>query len=62
MKTQQIPMDVLRELKDVTDEVLAEEAENDEDFARVLESQQKFQEDYAVWGKRAYLPSDLKAE
>ncbi|MDZ7747562.1 MAG: hypothetical protein U5K43_00925 [Halofilum sp. (in: g-proteobacteria)] len=41
------------------DEVLAEEAANDEDFARVLESQQEFQADYAVWGKRAYLPSDL---
>ena len=62
VQTQQIPMDVLRELKSVTDEVLAEEAENDEDFARVLKSQQEFQEDYAVWGKRAYLPAELTEE
>ena len=62
VQTQQIPMDVLRELKSITDEVLAEEAENDADFARVLESQQEFQEAYAVWGKRAYLPADLTEE
>lgn len=59
VQVQQIPRDVLRELKAVSDEVLAEEAANDEDFARVLESQRAFQEDYAVWGKRAYLPADL---
>jgi len=57
--TDQIPMDVLRKLKSVSDEVLAEEASKDEDFARVLKSQQKFQSDYAVWGKRAYLPAEL---
>lgn len=62
VQTDQIPLDVLRELKSVTDEVLATEAAQDEDFARVLKSQQEFQEDYAVWGTRAYLPDDLSAE
>jgi len=57
----QIPRDVLRELKAVTDEVLAEEAANDEDFKRVYESQQAFQETYSVWDQRAYLPADLNA-
>jgi len=55
----QIPVDILRELKVVTDEVLEEEAANDEDFARVYESQRDFQESYAVWDSRAYLPADL---
>ncbi len=59
VKTQQIPKEVLKELKAVTDEVLAEEAEKDEDFARVLESQREFQSDYATWGKRAYLPAEI---
>ncbi|RTQ98933.1 TRAP transporter substrate-binding protein [Halomonas nitroreducens] len=58
---QQIPDEVLRELKDVTDEVLAEEAANDEDFRRVYESQQAFQESYSVWDKRAYLSPELTA-
>ncbi len=62
VQTQQIPIEVLRELKSVSDEVLAEEAKNDADFARVLESQQEFGSDYAVWGKRAYLPDDLDEE
>jgi TRAP-type mannitol/chloroaromatic compound transport system substrate-binding protein len=55
----QIPRSVLRELQDVTREVLKEEAANDEDFARVYESQREFQETYQVWDKRAYLPADL---
>jgi TRAP-type mannitol/chloroaromatic compound transport system substrate-binding protein len=57
----QIPRDILRELKAVTQEVLAEEAANDADFKRVYESQQAFQETYEVWDKRAYLPADLDA-
>ena len=34
--------------------VLAEEAEKDPDFARVLASQQAFQRDYALWKNIAY--------
>ncbi|MEZ5559390.1 MAG: TRAP transporter substrate-binding protein [Pseudomonadales bacterium] len=54
-----LPMDVLRQLKTVTDQVLAEEAAGDEDFQRILESQQRFREDYAYWKQRAYLPRDF---
>ena len=55
----QIPMDILKELRKVSDEVLAEEAANDADFKRVLESQQAFQKDYNIWDSRAYLPAEL---
>ncbi|MCR9088180.1 MAG: TRAP transporter substrate-binding protein [Rhodobacteraceae bacterium] len=58
----QIPEEILLELKAITAEVLAEEAANDEDFARIYESQQAFQNDYAIWDTRAYLPADLGAE
>lgn len=62
VQTDQIPLDVLRELKQISDRVLATEAENDEDFARVLKSQQEFQDSYATWGTRAYLPDDLSQD
>lgn len=54
-----IPIDILRELKRITDEVLAEEAAADEDFRRVLESQQAFQDSYRLWDRRAYLPAEV---
>ena len=57
----QIPDDILKQLKAVTEEVLAEEAANDEDFKRVYESQQEFQKTYAVWDSRAYLSPELTA-
>ena len=47
------------ELKDVTDEVLKEEASKDADFKRVYESQQEFMESYKIWDTRAYVPADL---
>ncbi|WP_166268693.1 TRAP transporter substrate-binding protein [Marinobacter caseinilyticus] len=59
VQADQIPMDVLRQLKAVTDEVLEEEASKDKDFKRAYESQQAFMESYKVWDSRAYLPSDL---
>lgn len=59
VQAKQIPDEILVELKAVTDEVLAEEAANDEDFKRVYESQQAFQKDYTVWDSRAYLPADM---
>ncbi len=55
----QIPREILVELRDVSQEVLEEEASKDEDFARVYESQQEFKKTYDVWDKRAYLPADL---
>ncbi|SDF53134.1 TRAP-type mannitol/chloroaromatic compound transport system, substrate-binding protein [Limimonas halophila] len=54
-----IPRKTLAKLQETADEVLATEAENDEDFARVYESQQKFQELYQEWERRAYLPPTL---
>jgi len=57
--TSQIPDAVLLELRAVTEEVLAEEAEKDADFARVYESQKAFMDSYKVWDTRAYLPADL---
>lgn len=55
----QIPREVLQELKKVTQEVLKEEAANDADFKRVYDSQNEFMETYKVWDSRAYVPSDL---
>lgn len=54
-----LPREILEQLKKVTDEVLAEEAANDEDFNRVYESQQAFLKTYVIWDKRAYLPAEL---
>jgi TRAP-type mannitol/chloroaromatic compound transport system substrate-binding protein len=58
--TNKIPADVLKQLKAVTDEVLAEEAANDADFKRVYESQTEFMATYAVWEGLAYLPAELE--
>ncbi|AFP29039.1 MULTISPECIES: TRAP transporter substrate-binding protein [Marinobacter] len=59
IQADQIPLDVLRQLKAVTDEVLAEESANDADFKRVYESQNEFMKTYKVWDTRAYVPADL---
>jgi TRAP-type mannitol/chloroaromatic compound transport system substrate-binding protein len=50
---------VLRELKNVTDEVLEEEALKDTEFLRIWESQKKFQKTYKAWKSHAYLPRDF---
>lgn len=54
-----LPEDVLRELERVTQEILAEEAAADADFARVLGSQVAFSEEYAHWKQRGFLPRDF---
>ena len=59
VQADQIPRDVLKQLKAVTQEVLKEEAAKDADFKRVYESQQEFMESYKVWDTRAYVPADL---
>jgi TRAP-type mannitol/chloroaromatic compound transport system substrate-binding protein len=46
---------VLDDLQAAWLEVAAEEAENDADFARVLESYNSFRENYAVWRELGYL-------
>ena len=55
----QISPEILAQLKAVSDEVMAEQAAADPDFKRVLESQRAFQQDYAIWDERAYLPAEL---
>jgi TRAP-type mannitol/chloroaromatic compound transport system substrate-binding protein len=59
VQADQIPRDVLKELKAVTEEVMEEEASKDADFKRVYESQSEFMETYKVWDTRAYVPADL---
>lgn len=57
--TQQLPEDLLRTLRDVSEEVLEEEAAADPEFARILASQREFREVYAEWKRLAYLPRDF---
>jgi TRAP-type mannitol/chloroaromatic compound transport system substrate-binding protein len=56
---ERLPRPLLEELRRVTRQVLAQEAANDEHFARILESQTEFQADYAHWKRLAYLPRDF---
>lgn len=51
-----LPEPILRQLQELTKEVLAEEAAKDADFKKVLESQNKFRDTYAHWKGMAYLP------
>jgi TRAP-type mannitol/chloroaromatic compound transport system substrate-binding protein len=55
----QLSDDVLRELKRVSDQVLQEQASQDEDFARVYETQQAYLDEYMVWDRRAYVPLEI---
>ncbi|MCC5887498.1 MAG: TRAP transporter substrate-binding protein [Gammaproteobacteria bacterium] len=57
--TEQLPEDLLRRLRDVSEEVLEEEAAANAEFARILQSQREFRESYAVWKRLAYLPRDF---
>jgi TRAP-type mannitol/chloroaromatic compound transport system substrate-binding protein len=54
-----LPLDVLRALELATNEILDEEAQANDMFHRVLESQRRFRKDYAHWKKLGYLPRDF---
>ena len=54
-----LPEPILRQLNEVADAVLAEEAAGDEDFRIIHESQRKFRDEYALWKGLAYLPRDF---
>ena len=54
-----LPEPILRQLNQVADEVMAEEAANDEDFRIIHESQLAFRAQYARWKRFAYLPRDF---
>jgi TRAP-type mannitol/chloroaromatic compound transport system substrate-binding protein len=59
VKARQIPDSMLKELRATTKEVLQEEAEKDEDFARVWKSQKEFMHYYKIWDKRAYMKPEM---
>ena len=50
---------ILRELEKVSNDILAEEADKDADFAEIWASQTAFRKEYAHWKSRAYLPRDF---
>ena len=50
---------LLRELAEVTDLVLQQEADRDEDFRVILASQTAFRREYDAWKQLAYLPRDF---
>lgn len=54
-----LPEDVLKQLHALTEEVLEEEAANDEMFAKILASQRAFRKDYNLWKGFGYLPRDF---
>ena len=56
VSAQTLPVDILEELKAVAQEVLDEEAANDEFFARILKSQRDFSASYRPWKTKGYLP------
>lgn len=57
-----IPEEILRALHEATMTVLEREAENDEMFAKVLESQIAFQKEHKPWKELGYLPRDWPIE
>lgn len=59
VETRTLPPALLEELRDVTNEVLMEEAARDPEFAEILASQQAFSETYAIWKRLGYLPRDF---
>ena len=56
VSAQTLPVDILEELRIIAEEVLDEEAANDEFFARILESQREFSASYRPWKTMGYLP------
>jgi TRAP-type mannitol/chloroaromatic compound transport system substrate-binding protein len=54
-----LPMDILRELRRLSEMVMDEEAAKNADFDEILKSQRKFSAQYAHWKRLAYLPRDF---
>ena len=59
IEVQEIPRETLRKLQETTEQVLQAEAEKDEAFKRIWESQKAFQRTHRLWEKRAHLPADF---
>lgn len=51
--------DMLRQLQEITNEVMAEEAAADPAFKKVYDSQEAFSENYKYWKSLGYLPRDF---
>ena len=54
--TNTLSLEILEQLRVTTNEVLDEEAANDEHFAKILKSQREFSEVYRYWKTKGYLP------
>ncbi len=59
VSAESLPIELLRKLQQVSNEILTEEAARDDDFREILASQKAFRADYALWKSRAYLPRDF---
>jgi TRAP-type mannitol/chloroaromatic compound transport system substrate-binding protein len=59
VETRVLPLELLRELETVANEILDEEAAADPLFAEVLASQRAFRADYARWKTLGFLPRDF---
>ncbi len=57
---ERLPLPLLHELKRVAEEVLAEEAGRNKQFATILASQKAFLGEYQYWKRLAYLPRDFE--
>jgi len=59
VEVQEIPRETLKKLQQTTEQVLQAEAEKDENFKRIWQSQKAFQKTHRLWEKRAHLPADF---
>ncbi len=59
VSAERVPVDMLRELQEISAQVMAEQAAKDADFKKVYESQEAFSKDYQIWKGLAYLPRDF---
>ena len=56
---QKVPPAMLKELKKISADVMAEQSARDDDFKRVYDSQEAFAKSYQIWKGLAYLPRDF---
>lgn len=54
IETRRLPNELLAAIEEATREVLAEQAEADDDFARILAAQRRFRAEYARWRDLAH--------
>ena len=59
VSAENLPIELLHRMAEVTEEILEEEANTSAEFREILESQRSFRRDYAHWKRRAYLPRDF---